>query len=161
MLDEQFYSTELPETLANVLACGDAGKLLQGLPEPWPEHQAKLFDVKPYGVDAIPTLDGADSLLASVRVPWRQPKALQRANFEATFRMQARAVVTLEDVLARLRAHIFNTPTDFARFYGKAASWAGSMMWCCLRDGLVPDIKTWRSFFPKVRPYTRSLTRKG
>lgn len=171
MLTEQFYSTELVETLSNVLQCGNAGKLLQGLPEPWPEEvrptppqtqpPVTLLDtlttVKPYGADNIPTLDGSDSLLASVRVRWRRPKALQRKDFELVFRCQARAVVTLEDVLARLRAGIFNTQADLARYYGKQPYWVSSLMYCCLREGLVEDMKTWQAYFPKKRP---SLSRK-
>lgn len=154
--------TESPETPANVLCCGDAGKPRSDASTSFEDRQAEVSahtaplktpTIKPSGAAAIPTLD-ADSLLASVRGRWRHPPTLQRKDFEAVFRQQARAVVPLDEVLAQLRAGSFNTQADFAKYYGKAPSWTRSLMWCCLRDGLVADVKTWKAYFPKKRRTT-------
>lgn len=131
-----------------------APEILKHHPPLW-EPQAALVDgvkeEKPTGVAAIPTLE-KDTLLSGVCGHWKMPKALRREDFERTFRMQARAEVSLEDVLARLRAGTeWNTPADMARHFGKPAYWVRSLMWCALREKLVQDYKTWQSWFPKKR----------
>lgn len=138
-MDHSFYS-ELAVDPGRVLTTGPkANAMLDALEEPWTGD-----DPTP----ATPTLDH-DPLLSSARGRWRMPLTLQRADFERTFAMKERRVVTAEEVLADLRAEKFATPAAMARYYGKRHNWTGSLMWFCIREKLVNNTGEWGTLFPK------------
>jgi hypothetical protein len=162
-----YLDHELAGDLTNVLCTGEARRMLDALPNPWPEDAPKpVEESKPVGdvswllkggslvvggAGAIPTADH-DTLLAGVRGHWRRPLALQRGDLERTFSMRARAKTTVEDILALLRAGHWPTKDAMARDYGKSHSWTGSVMWFCIREKLVKDTGTWDAIFPAAKP---------
>lgn len=125
------------------------------LPAPAPLSPLSLRGSE--GAAAIPTLEH-DTLLASARGRWRMPPALQRRDFERVFQAKDRTA-SFDSTLARIRAGHFRTAGALARYFGKAHSWTGSLMWLCLREKLVSDTATWHSYFPN-RPKTRGLRRR-
>jgi len=163
-VNQAFYDN-LTETMSRVLTTGpERMARLVSMPDPWAPSETTL-EASPslptseaaavesgwvVGTPHIPTSDH-DTFLAGIRRAghWKMPPALTREDFERRFASKARAIVTLEMFLADLRAGKFPTAASLAKCYGKAHTWTRSLMFCCMREGLVSDIKTWHSYFSK------------
>ena len=92
-----------------------------------------------------------DPLLSSVRGRWRMPGALTEDDFLRAF-IAVDPRLNLAEVLARLRAGSWRTPSAFARYFRKPASWAMSFKFFLKRAGYIANHDEFYNLFPARKP---------